>query len=366
MRVPFDAGTPADGAFGLLSAVGDAFAGRRLGFARRRATIAARFAKHRGATEESAAISWIAGALAEIGHLDVVVPSDAGERLRTLAYTDAPLHGARLAAGLPGMPREAADAIRWHREQWDGTGFPDRLRWDGVPVEAAALGIVQAFLEALEDPAEPSEPAEALFGLFAESGRRFRVELVRGFREFLLTTPGFEEPFSPPLPLTDPGEDAVIALLATRIDVRDERTIGRSERLVSVVEPLAARLGLDAARAARLARFSALGRAVATLEDDRFDPLSRFGRDGRAAEARRAGEIAGSVARYEADAPLLADAGTWYEDGEVEPLAAVLALGVAVCALEGADAPRRIAAAAGTQFDPEVTRAYLTSLGAPT
>jgi len=102
---------------------------------------------------------------------------------------DAPLHGAHLVAALPGLPAGAADLVRWHRERDDGTGFPDRLRWDGIPADAAALGIVHAFLDLVEDPHEPRAPEEAVFAITAESGRAFAVELVRAFREFLAATP---------------------------------------------------------------------------------------------------------------------------------------------------------------------------------
>ncbi|HTJ27372.1 MAG TPA: HD domain-containing phosphohydrolase [Candidatus Limnocylindria bacterium] len=352
MRVPLDAADPTDGVFALLSAVGDGFAGHRLGFGLRRAAVAARFARHRGGDEGALAANWIAGALAEIGNLDVLIPPDAGERIRLLAYADAPVHGARFVAALPGMPPGAADMIRWHREHEDGTGYPDRLRWDGIPADAAALGIVNAFLEAVEDPAEPREPNEALFTLFTGSGRRFRVELVRAFHAFVMSEPGFDEPLGPALPALD--EDAVLDLLATRIDVRDGQTVGRSERLVATVVPLAEQLGLDGARAARLARLFALGRVAADLADHHFDPR---------AEARRAGEIAAAVPRYAPEAPLLAVAAERYEDAAHDRLAAVLALGVAVDTVVSAERAQRVTAGAGTQFDPDVARAYLASLG---
>ncbi len=371
MAVPFDAGETADAALGLLSAVGDAFAGRRQGFGRRRAALAARFARHRGGAETALAASWLAGALAETGLVAVVVPPGAGDRQRLLAQADAPLHGARLVAALPGMPRAAADLVRWHREHEDGTGFPDRLRWDGIPADAVGLGIAHAFLEAVDDPDEPRHPGEALYAIVAESGRRFRVELVRAFREFVLTVPDALEP----LPLdavaaAPPGldGDTVLTDLASRIDARDERTAGRSERLAAIAGPLASRLGLDPGPVTRLARLVALGRAAAGLppHDDGFDPLSRFGREPRRAEAERAAAVAAAVPAYAADAPLLAGAARWYEEGPAERSTAVVALALAADALDRVDGPRRLAAAAGTQFDPAVVRAYLVSLGAAT
>lgn len=360
MTVPVEA----DSAIELYSAAGDAFAGRRLGFGRRRAAVAARFARHRGAAEGEIAASWVAGALAEIGLLDVVVPADASPRVRLLAMADAPLHGARIVAASFGTAGHAADLVRWHREHDDGTGFPDRLRWDGIPADAAALGIVNAFLEAAEDPEEARGPAEALFAILAESGRRFRVELVRTFREFIAGAPDWDEPIVLDLPVVD--RDAALEALAARIDARDPRIEGRSARLAAVAASVAGRLGLDGARAARLALLLALGRAAETVDHDDFDPLSRFARERRAGVASRAAAIAASVPGYASDAPLLAASARWFEDGEVDRLAGTLALVLAADGLEPVEGARRIGAAAGTQFDPEVTRAYLAGLGAAT
>jgi hypothetical protein len=352
MPVPLDAAAPTDGVFGLLSVVGDGFAGRRLGFGVRRAAVAARFARHRGGDEGALTANWIAGALAEIGNLDVLVPRDASERVRLLATADAPVHGARFVAALPGMPPGAADMIRWHREHEDGTGYPDRLRWDGIPADAAALGIVTAFLEAVEETAEPRAPGEALFTLFADTGRRFRVELVRAFQGFVMSEPAFDAPFAAALPTLD--EDAILDLLATRIDVRDGQTVGRTERLVAVVVPLATRLRLDAARAGRLARLFALGRIT---------PHAAEGSDHRS-EGARAATFAASVPRYAEDATLLA-AVAGRPDQCGNPLTSVLALGVALDAVPPGERASWVASEAGRLLDAEVTRVYLASSETP-
>lgn len=356
---------PADGALGLYSAVGDAFAGRRLGFGRRRAALAARFAAHRGGDPAAVAASWVAGALAEVGLVGVVLSDDASAHAQLFALADAPLHGARIVAALPGLPPPAADIVRWHREHDDGTGIPDRLRWDGIPADAGALGIAHAFLEALEDPAEPRGHEEAVFAIVADSGRRFRVELVRAFREFVGGgAGGWDEPVD--VAVTPPDDDAALTALVARIDARDERSSGRSERLGARAGALAAQLGLDGPQATRLGRLLALGRAAATIPADEFDPFSRFARERRGAVAQRAAAIAASVPSYAADAPYLAASAAWYEDGDLDRLAAVLALALAVDGFDPLEVPRRLGAAAGTQLDPEVTRVYLATLGAPT
>ena len=357
MTVPVDL---AGGALGLYSAVGDAFAGRRLGFGRRRAAVAARFAQRLGRDEAAVAAVWFAALLADIGLVAIALPPDASPQRRTLAYADVPLHGAHIVAAFEGAPPRASDIVRWHREHDDGTGIPDRLRWDGIPADAAALGIVQAFLEAVEDPEQPRDGVEAVFSLEAESGRRFAVDRLRAFREFVLGA-NWDAPFAdlafPPI-----DEDEALRCLAQRIDARDARPEGRSERLAALGRTLAARLDLDPGRTARLARLLALGRATEPVPHDDFDPFSRFARDARTALAQRAGAIAASAERYAGDAPHLIASAGWYEDGDAQPLAGLLGLLLAVDALNPVDAPRRLAAASGTQFAPETTRAYLTLL----
>jgi hypothetical protein len=161
-------------------------------------------------------------------------------------------------------------------------------------------------------------------------------------------------------------DDTLLAALAARIDARDSRTAGRSDRLAGLASSIAERLDLDASRAARLARLYALSRASADVTDDDFDPLSRFARDRRVAAANRAAAIAASVPHYAADAPTLAATATWHEQGQPDAFAAVLALVLAADALPAVDARTRISAASGTQFAPDAVRAYLAGIGAPT
>ena len=35
--------------------------------------------------------------------------------------------------------------VRWHHERLDGSGYPDRLRGDGVPLLAQVMGIVDVY-----------------------------------------------------------------------------------------------------------------------------------------------------------------------------------------------------------------------------
>jgi len=250
-----------DGALEVYSAVGDAFAGRRIGFGRRRAALAANFARHRGRDDAAVAASWVAGLLAEIGCAAAAdAPGEtqpAGPSGPLPTDPDAPLHGAHLVAALPGLPAGAADLVRWHRERDDGTGFPDRLRWDGIPADAAALGIAHAFLELVEDEGEPRAPQEAVFAITAESGRAYAIELVRAFREFIAAAPDrWDAPPSFALPALD---DEVVS---TALNSGGRQTVPSgtsttavaltpSDRATAAADRVAAALGPDRIAAAR-------------------------------------------------------------------------------------------------------------------
>jgi len=55
-----------------------------------------------------------------------------------------PLVGARLVESARELS-PCAPIIRHHHERWDGTGYPDRLRGDHIPLAARVLAVAEAF-----------------------------------------------------------------------------------------------------------------------------------------------------------------------------------------------------------------------------
>ncbi len=45
----------------------------------------------------------------------------------------------------------AADVIRHHHENWDGSGYPDRLKQDGIPLAAQIVSIMERYTALTED-----------------------------------------------------------------------------------------------------------------------------------------------------------------------------------------------------------------------
>ena len=55
-----------------------------------------------------------------------------------------PLYGLELLASVE-FPWQVKPIIRWHHEKADGTGYPDRLAGDEIPLTAQIIGVVDAF-----------------------------------------------------------------------------------------------------------------------------------------------------------------------------------------------------------------------------
>jgi len=84
-----------------------------------------------------------------------------------------PDEGERLLRGA--LTREALAVVRWHHERWDGSGYPDGLRGEQIPLGARIVAVADAFCTMLEHRPyrRPVEPAAAMTELERESGAQF-------------------------------------------------------------------------------------------------------------------------------------------------------------------------------------------------
>ncbi|MFW6288155.1 MAG: HD-GYP domain-containing protein [Spirochaetota bacterium] len=83
-----------------------------------------------------------------------------------------------------------AEIARWHHERWDGTGYPDGLAKDDIPLSARIMAVADVY-DALrsERPYKPAIPhAEVVNRVVADRGRHFDPAAVDAFlaveREF--------------------------------------------------------------------------------------------------------------------------------------------------------------------------------------
>jgi len=74
----------------------------------------------------------------------------------------------------------ASDVVRYHHERWDGTGYPDRLKGEDIPLTARVFAVADT-LDALTTtrPYRPSSPLSEARALIEEArGTQFDPDVV--------------------------------------------------------------------------------------------------------------------------------------------------------------------------------------------
>jgi diguanylate cyclase (GGDEF)-like protein/putative nucleotidyltransferase with HDIG domain len=139
------------------------------------ATLAGRIAVELGLSEGVALRCRLGGWLHDIGKLaiaDRVLQAPAGsEEARAVLRTHVEL-GADIVSRLAALGG-AAGAVRHHHERYDGTGYPDRLAGDDIPIDARIVAAADAWsalrhgrpYQAALDPAGALEQLRASAGL---------------------------------------------------------------------------------------------------------------------------------------------------------------------------------------------------------
>jgi response regulator RpfG family c-di-GMP phosphodiesterase len=352
----------------VYGAIGDAVCGNPPGFALRKAAAAVSLANVAGTEAEECDAIYFAGllhAIGAIGNPAYRKGERLSERLARMESWDTPAMGARICEELASLPRPTADLVRWQAECWDGTGYPDQLRWHGIPQGAMILGVADAFCRA-------SDPEESLGAVGMQSGRAFSPDVARAFTMWFHMSGGQADPIAPPVhALLDVTPDVVTSLMdaiADRIDAHNG-VEGRWRRVDRLTNHAGTILGLDEASAANLSiavRFYGAGEiAEEELSEASFDPLARLGIDDRARHATAAAALLAGNPTLGGASPILRARSEWYDgtgkpDGllhEAIPAAAgVLAAAIAYDHLDHKD---RVDTASGTQFDPRAVRAVL-------
>ena len=88
-------------------------------------------------------------------------------------------HGERIVKRIPGLA-DVASVVRHHHERYDGSGYPDGLVGDEIPLEARIVAVADVF-DALISP-RPYKKAwdvdAALGYMYAQRGRLFDPRCV--------------------------------------------------------------------------------------------------------------------------------------------------------------------------------------------
>lgn len=90
-----------------------------------------------------------------------------------------------------GLSQALMPVIRHHHERWDGTGYPDRLRGDQIPLGARVIALVDAFDAMTHDrPYRAARSsADALQEIRSQCGRQFDPELTPLFEAEIALAP---------------------------------------------------------------------------------------------------------------------------------------------------------------------------------
>jgi response regulator RpfG family c-di-GMP phosphodiesterase len=348
----------------LYGAIGDAACGNPSGFALRKASAAVSLARTAQLESPECDAIFFAGILHAIG----AIGSPAfrkGERLSPRAARmeswDVPALGARACAQIGALPAATADIVRWQAECWDGTGYPDLLRWHGIPRSAMILALADGFVRA-------GDPEEALMNVGEQSGRAFNPDLANVFTMWYHAGGGEVPLAEPPLQsLQHPARDETERLLESIADQVDAHNAvqGRWRRVERLTAACATILDLDTQTSRQLAlavRMYGAGE-IGDPDPEGFDPLARLGIEQRATHALAAAALVDDTSAFSSVAELLRARSEWY-DGTGKPGgllhqaipagARVLAAAIAYDSLDRKD---RIGDAIGTQFEPRAVAA---------
>lgn len=150
------------------------------------AVLATAVAEALGCSREERTEIWWAGILHDIGKLAVPdeilrKPGPLTEEERKVVSRH-PVVGAEIVAPLRRLAR-VVPLVRSHHERWDGTGYPDGLVGEQIPLGARVLAVVDAYVAMTEQ--RPYRPArshqEALEELRRQAGAQFDPQVVDAF-----------------------------------------------------------------------------------------------------------------------------------------------------------------------------------------
>lgn len=101
----------------------------------------------------------------------------------------------------------AKEITRSHHERWDGTGYPDGLAAEAIPVSARLMAVADVFdaLLCRRPYKAPIPPQEVLRLMVRESGHQFDPEVIAAFIAVFDELTNIAQHFSDPAPLDDRG-----------------------------------------------------------------------------------------------------------------------------------------------------------------
>ncbi len=157
------------------------------------ATLAGRIAVELGLSETVAVRCRLGGWLHDIGKLAIAdrvlqAPADSEEARATLrTHVDL---GADIVGRLAAL-NGAAGAVRHHHERFDGTGYPDALAGDQIPIDARIVAAADAWsaIRAGRSYQEALDPSRALQQIQASAGKSLDPAVVAALTAVVTAAP---------------------------------------------------------------------------------------------------------------------------------------------------------------------------------
>jgi putative nucleotidyltransferase with HDIG domain len=154
------------------------------------ARYAREIARAAGLTARDEEIVHTAALLHDIGKVELSDRILKGDQSLSIADWEVirkhPERGATLVSRIDGYA-DVADVIRAHHERVDGTGYPYRLRGDGIPALARIVAIADAYdvMTARDSYRTPGTSSDAVAELRRAAGTQFDIQFVSVFVELL-------------------------------------------------------------------------------------------------------------------------------------------------------------------------------------
>jgi HD-GYP domain-containing protein (c-di-GMP phosphodiesterase class II) len=148
------------------------------------ATLSMMVAKDFAIDADSVQLIGMAGLLLDIGEqrisTRIVRNRNHLSHRDTREYHLHPYHAIDMLRRYPGFPEEVLDIIRSHHERLDGSGYPEKLKGDQIPLWVRIVSAVDHYDSLINHPdlAEAVCPAEALSKMYKHEQHLFAPEVV--------------------------------------------------------------------------------------------------------------------------------------------------------------------------------------------